>query len=261
MEALRVVVMVMVVSGIWAAWQRNLFPGTWAHTFHTAHTEQRSRLTQARRQLRTVDRDQGRAEKEAAGQVKAEHEKYEQRVDRLEREVGLLQDPGRGTELGRLGGLVLYEHAVAASLEGRLLPLHGLRARFDPGDRVHSLYLTKPDGGGDRAKFPHRPDPTADPQDSVRLFDEEELRDFEVRINEAAAQESAFRAGLAEQQARKREELAEARKDTTGLKAAEHSHAEVREHNRSHPRRKEALADLTAARDRWQDLTGRRPPT
>ncbi|MFJ9530433.1 hypothetical protein [Streptomyces cyaneofuscatus] len=34
-----------------------------------------------------------------------------------------------------------------------------------------------------------------------------------------------------------------------------------REHNRSDPRRKEALADLTAARDRWQDLSGRRSPT
>ncbi|MFJ5741041.1 hypothetical protein [Streptomyces microflavus] len=101
--------------------------------------------------MRAVDKDQRRAEEEATGQVKAEHEKREQRIGGLKREVALLQDPGRGTELGRLGGLVLHEHAVAASLEGLLLPLHGLRVRFDRGDRVHSLYLTKPDGGGDRA--------------------------------------------------------------------------------------------------------------
>ncbi|MFJ5741042.1 hypothetical protein [Streptomyces microflavus] len=81
-----------------------------------------------------------------------------------------------------------------------------------------------------------------------------------MKINEAAAEEKAFRAGLPEQLARKREELAEARKDTTGLKAAEHSHADVRGRNCSDPRRKEALADLTAARSRWQDLTGRWPP-
>lgn len=261
MEAVRVLVLVMVVAGIWAAWMRSVFPGTWAHTFHTAYAGERSLLTQARRRLRAVDKDQRRAEKEAAGRVKAEHEKHEQRIGGLEREVALLQDPGRGAELGRLGGLVLYEHAVAASLEGRLLPLHGLRARFDRGGRVHSLYLTRPDGGGDRAKFPHRPDPAASPQDSVRLFDEEELRDFEVRINEAAAEEKAFRAGLAERLAGKREELAEARKDTTGLTAAEQSHTDVRERHRTDPRRREALADLTAARDRWQDLTGRRPPT
>ncbi|MEV1092202.1 hypothetical protein [Streptomyces microflavus] len=260
MEAVRVLVLMMVAAGIWAAWQRSLFPGTWAHTFHTAHAEERGLLIQARRQLRAVDKDQRQAEKEAAGQVKAEYEKYEQRVGRLEREVALLRDPGRGTELGRLGGLVLYEHAVAASLEGRLLPLHGLRARFDRGDRVHSLYLTKPDGGGDRAKFPHRPDPAASPQDSVRLFDEEEVRDFEMTINEAAAEEKVFRAGLAEQLAGKREELAEARKDTTPLKAAEQSHADVRDRNRTDFRRQEALADLTTARSRWQDLTGRQPP-
>lgn len=260
MQAIRVLALVMVAAGIWAAWQRSLFPGTWAHTFHTAHAEHRSLLTQARRQLRAVDKEHRRAEKEAAGQVKTEHDKHKQRIGSLEREVALLQDPGRGTELAHLGGLILYEHVVAASLEGRLLPLHGLRARFDRGDRVHSLYLTKPDGGGDRAKFPHRPDPAASPQDSVRLFDEEEVRDFEMKINEATAVEKVFRAGLAEQLAGKREELAEARKETTRLAAAEQSHADVRERNRTDRRREEALATLTAARDHWQDLTGRRPP-
>ncbi|MFE7866940.1 hypothetical protein [Streptomyces bacillaris] len=259
-EALRVVVLVMVAAGVWAAWKRSLFPGTWAHTFHTAYAEQRGLLAQARRQLSAIDKDQLRAEKEAAGQVKTEKEKREQHIGRLQREVALLQDPGRGTELGRLGGLVLYEHAVTASMEGRLLPLHGLRARFDRGDRVHSLYLTKPDGGGDRAKFPHRPDPAADPEGSIRLFDEEEVRDFEMKINEAAAEEKAFRVGLAEQLAGKREELAEARKDTTGLSAAEQKQADVRDRNRTDPRREEALANLTAARNHWQDLTGRRPP-
>ncbi len=199
-------------------------------------------------------------EKEAAGQAKAEYERREQHIGRLEREVALQQDPGRGTELGRLGGLVLYEHAVTASLEGRLLPLHGPRARFDRGDRVRSLYLTKPDGGGDRAKFPHRPDPSADPEGSVRLFDEEEVRDFQMKINEAAAEEREFRAGLAEQLAGKREELAEARKDITGLAAAEQKQADVRDRNRTDPRREEAPADLMAVRNQWQALTGRRPP-
>ncbi|MFD4175209.1 hypothetical protein [Streptomyces anulatus] len=259
-EAVRVLLLLTVGAGIWAAWRRSLFPGTWAHTFHTAHAEERAQLTEARRQLRAVDKAQRHAETEAAGQVKEEREKHQQRISRLERKVALLQDPGQGTELGRLGGLVLYEHAVTASPEGRLLPLHRLRARFDRGDRVHSLYLTKPDGGGDRAKFPHRPDPAAGPDESTRLFDEEEVRDFEMKINEAAAQEKTFRAGLADQLAKAREELAEARKDTTRLKAAEQSRADVMDRNRTDPRRKEALADLTAERNAWQDLTGCRPP-
>ncbi|MCW8216525.1 hypothetical protein [Streptomyces griseolus] len=207
-----------------------------------------------------MDKDQRQTEKKAAGHVKAEREKHEQRVRRLEREVAHLQDPGRGAELGRLGGLVLHEHMVTASPEARLLPLNGLRARFDRGDRVHSLYLTKPDGGGDRAKFPHSPDPAEDPENSVRLFDEDEVRDFGMKINEAAGQEKTFRAGLAEQLAGKREELDEARKDTARLKAAEQKQADVSDRNRTCPRRKEALAELTAARNQWQDLTGRRPP-
>ncbi|NEA20664.1 hypothetical protein [Streptomyces halstedii] len=259
-EALRVLVLAMLGAGGWAAWKRSLFPGTWTHTFHRAYDEERALLAQARKELRAVDKDQRQTERKAAGHVKAEREKHEQRVGRLEREVAHLKDPGRGTELGRRGGLVLYEHAVTASLEGRLLPLNGLRARFDRGDRVHSLYLTKPDGGGDRARFPHSPDPAADPETSVRLFDEEEVRDFEMKINEAAAEEKVFRAGLAEQLGEKKEELAEARKDTARLKAAEQNQADVRDRNRTCPRRKEALAQLTAARDQWQDVTGRRPP-
>ncbi|MER7312438.1 MULTISPECIES: hypothetical protein [Streptomyces] len=81
-----------------------------------------------------------------------------------------------------------------------------------------------------------------------------------MKINEAAAQEKTFRAGLAEQLAGKREELDEARKDTARLKAAEQNQADVRDRNRTCPRRKEALAEMTAARNQWQDLTGRRPP-
>ncbi|MET8658622.1 hypothetical protein [Streptomyces griseus] len=66
-------------------------------------------------------------------------------------------------------------------------------------------------------------------------------------------QEKTFQAGLADQLARGREELAEACKDTTRLKAAEQSRADVIDRNRTDPRRKEALADLTPARNAWQD--------
>ncbi|PVD10160.1 hypothetical protein DBP21_00325 [Streptomyces sp. CS147] len=50
------------------------------------------------------------------------------------------------------------------------------------------------------------------------------------------------------------------RMDTGPLQAAEQSRADVMDRIRTHPRRKETLANLTAGRNAWQDLTGRRPP-
>ncbi|WP_237302795.1 hypothetical protein [Streptomyces sp. S063] len=132
-EAVRVLLLLMVGAGIWAAWRRSLFPGTWAHTFHTAYAEERALLTQARSELRAVDKDQRRAYSEADAKVGSVRGEYEQRVGKLKREVALLEDPGRGTERGRLGGLVLYEHAVLIFPEGRQLPLAGLQARVVSG--------------------------------------------------------------------------------------------------------------------------------
>lgn len=48
--------------------------------------------------------------------------------------------------------------------------------------------------------------------------------------------------------------------DTGPLQAAEQSRADVMDRIRTDPRRKEALANLTAERNAWQDLIGRRPP-
>ncbi|MEU6633326.1 hypothetical protein ABZ905_34305 [Streptomyces parvus] len=50
------------------------------------------------------------------------------------------------------------------------------------------------------------------------------------------------------------------RMDTGPLQAAEQSRADVMDRIRTHPRRKETLANLTAGRNAWEDLTGRRPP-
>ncbi|XQE77536.1 hypothetical protein ACN24L_00180 [Streptomyces microflavus] len=104
-------------------------------------------------------------------------------VENLKRQVALLQEQGRGAERGRLGALVLYEHVVVASLGGRELPHAGLHARFDRGGRVHSLYLTKPDcsAGTGRSSLTAET-PAAGPEEGVRLFDEEEVRDLEMKI-------------------------------------------------------------------------------
>ncbi|EGE39439.1 hypothetical protein GTY83_37110 [Streptomyces sp. SID4928] len=259
-EAVRVLLLLMVGAGIWAAWRRSLFPGTWAHTFHAAYAEDRALLTQARSELRAVDKDQRRAYSEADAKVGSVRGEYEQRVGKLKREVTMLEDPGRGTERGRLGGLVLYEHAVLIFPEGRELPLAGLQARVDRSERDLWLYIHPADDSPELVRLPHRRDPATAPDEIVEIFDEGQVRGFEMKINAAAAAEKRFRDGLPAQLAQAREELAEARKDTGPLKTAEQSRADVMDRNRTDPRRKEALANLTAARNEWQDLTGRRPP-
>ncbi|MEU9712631.1 hypothetical protein AB0E21_29090 [Streptomyces sp. NPDC047967] len=259
-EAVRVLLLLMVGAGIWAAWRRSLFPGTWAHTFHTAYVEERALLTQARRELRAVDKEQRRAYSEADAKVGSVRGEYEQRVGKLRREVALLEDPGRGAERGRLGGLVLYEHAVLIVPVGRELPLAGLQARVDRSERDLWLYIHPADDSPELVRLPHRRDPATAPDEIVEIFDEEQVRGFEMKINAAAAAEKRFRHGLPAQLAQAREELAEARKDTGPLQAAEQSRADVMDHIRTDPRRKEALANLAAERNAWQDLTGRRPP-
>ncbi|MDX2407344.1 hypothetical protein NJO91_29990 [Streptomyces microflavus] len=259
-EAVRVLLLLMVGAGIWAAWRRSLFPGTCAHTFHTAYAEERALLTQARRELRAVDKEQRRAYSEAEAKVGSVRGEYEQRVGKPKREVALLEDPDRGAERGRLGGLVLYEHAVLIFSEGRGLPLAGLQARVDRSERDLWLYIHPADDSPELVRLPHRRDPTTAPEEIVEIFDEGQVRGFEMKINAAAAAEERFREGLPAQLAQAREELAEARKDTGPLQAAEQSRADVMDRNRTDPRRKEALANLTAARNDWKNLTGRRPP-
>jgi hypothetical protein len=251
--------LVILGAGVCTLWRRSKFPGTWAHTFHAEYRDERALLAQARRALREVDRDLRQAETEAREQVSSAREERAERIGKLTREVARLREPGRGTELNRLGGLVLYEHAVVASPEGEELPLAGLRARVERSDDLW-MYLTKPDGSGDVAKFPYRRDPATAREENVQLFDELQVRRLEMRMNQAAADEKVFRAGLAMQLAQAQEELAEARKDTGLVDLAQQNLEEPTDRIRTDPRRKEALANLEVARDRWQKLTGRRPP-
>lgn len=119
------------------------------------------------------------------------------KVCALKRAVEDLRDPGLGVRLtGRVGELVLYEHAVVSSDAGTI-PLAGLQARFESGRQTHSIYLTRPDGRMHRAKYPHRPVPAAtDQAENVQFFDEDLERDFAVEIQNAVADENDFRAHL-----------------------------------------------------------------
>lgn len=264
METVRVMLLVLLCGGAGAAWWRSRFPGGWAYAFSTGYARDRADLAGARRALREVDKDAGQAEATVREQLRLERAKHGQRVAELEQKVAHLQEPGLGTHLKQFGELTLHEHAVVAvPSNGRpvpVIPLAGLHVRVESGERIHSLYLTHPEAGVHRATYPYRPAPSADAAQSTQLFDEEQVRDFEVEIQNAAVIENRFRSNLAAQLDQVREELAEARQDTGQLDAARQRLAEMIDRNHNNPRRKEALAELEAARDRWQNLTQRRPP-
>ncbi|MGW9210961.1 hypothetical protein ACWGR4_28730 [Embleya sp. NPDC055664] len=260
MEGVRVVVFVLLGGVAFVVWRRSRYPGGWTFAFGARHAGDREDLARARRELRGVERKSERLEAAARERVASESAEYDRRVDVLKRAVEDLRDPGLGVRLtGRVGELVLHEHAVVSSGAGTI-PLAGLRARFESGRQTHSIYLTRPDGRVYRAKYPHRSVPMAtDEAESGQFFDEDRVRDFAVEIQNAVADENAFRSHLPAWLEQRQEELAGARQDTTSLDAARRHLSRVLAHQSRDPYRKAALVELSEACDRWQELTGHRP--
>ncbi|WP_331773023.1 hypothetical protein OG948_57360 (plasmid) [Embleya sp. NBC_00888] len=82
-----------------------------------------------------MEKKSGKLEAAARERVDAESAEYDRRVDALKRAVEDLRDPGLGVRLtGRVGELVLHEHAVVSSDAGTI-PLAGLQARFASAGR------------------------------------------------------------------------------------------------------------------------------
>ncbi|MGW1997792.1 hypothetical protein [Embleya sp. NPDC001921] len=260
MEGVRAVVFVLLGGVALVVWRRSRYPGGWAFAFDARYADDREDLARARRELRGVQKKSGKLEAAARERVDAESAEYDRRVDALKRAVEDLRDPGLGVRLtGRVGELVLYEHAVVSSGAGTI-PLAGLQARFESGRHTHSVYLTRPDGRVHRAKYPHRPVPAAtDEAERVQFFDEDLVRDFVVEIQNAVADENDFRSHLPAWLEQRREELAEARHDTASLDAARRYLSQVLASQSRDPHRKAALVELSEACDRWQELTGHRP--
>ncbi|MYW04138.1 hypothetical protein [Streptomyces sp. SID3343] len=248
MEGVRVVVFVLLGGVAFVVWRRSRYPGGWAFAFGARYVGDRKDLARARRELRGLEKKSGRLEAAARERVGWESTEYGRRVDALKRAVKDLRDPGLGVRLtGRAGELVLYEHAVVSSGAGTI-PLAGLRARFESGRQAHSIYLTQPDGRVYRAKYPHRPVPTADEAESVQFFEEDRVRDFAVEIKNAVADENDFRSHLPAWLEQRQEEPAEARQDTASLDAARRHLSQVLARQSSDPRRKAALVELSGAR-------------
>ncbi|MFF3457062.1 hypothetical protein ACFYXH_22615 [Streptomyces sp. NPDC002730] len=86
------------------------------------------------------------------------------------------------------------------------------------------------------------------------------MRHFELAIHNAVVAENHFRAQQTASIRTKEAELASARADTGPQEAARRDLAAVRARQDDDQKLTKALAELEAARDRWEGITGRRPP-
>lgn len=248
----------MAVSGIWVLWRRHKYPGGWAFAFSFKYEGERESLAKARNRARDAASRANQAESVARGALTSAQADYERRLHQLEQQITRLRNPGTGERLDGLGELVLFKHLilVTSSTGTRSIPLAGLDARFDTGQRNHSIYLTEATGRVHRAKYPH----FLTVMDDQQEFDEDAVRDFAVAIQNAIADENTFRARVPTQLKKAEKELEDTRADTRAQEAARERLAQVRQRNRQDPHRKAADAELEEALKDWETLTGRIPP-
>ncbi|MGW4890815.1 hypothetical protein ACWEQL_00885 [Kitasatospora sp. NPDC004240] len=240
-------VALVLVAAIGVAWWRRRYPGAWRFAFAGAHSKDRQELDDARGAHRT---GHGRARTELARaetRVKQADQAHHAAVVAAERAVARLRRPGRGGLVAELGEVALYEHVLV--FKDTQMPLAGLAARFELARNSSKMYiyLTRSDG---RVELP---DYTGED------FEEEDVRRFSVRIQNAVADENEFRHNR-EDAIRQAETAADkARADTAAQdKARAHLEAVAARHTDS-AELADLDADLEAARDRWEALTGCRP--
>ncbi|MFE6384618.1 hypothetical protein [Streptomyces roseolus] len=261
-ETERVMVLGLIIcAGVLAgvAWQRYRYPGRWEHTFSRRYADARKAWSDARSAARAWESSKEQAESKARKDVDTAEKAREERLRRLDQRVASLSSPGRGERVEALGELVLFQHVlVVPSPSGtRDIALAGMEVRFEPGQKNHSVYCTDADGHVYRAKYPHV---ASLPESSERLFEEDQVRDFAVTVQNTAAQENIFRARLPRELEQAESKWEEAQADTSEVDAARERLQKVRQRNGIDPRNEKAEARLAQASQDWERLTGRVPP-
>ncbi|MGW4698953.1 hypothetical protein [Streptomyces sp. NPDC004285] len=251
------IVCVGVLAGV--AWQRYRFPGTWAHAFSPVHADARKAWSAARSAARTWARSAAQGEAKASAAVTAAEKARGERLHRLEDRVAALSSPGRGERVAALGELELFQHVLqVVSPSGvRSFALAGLKVRFELGQVNYSVYCADADGHVHRAKYLHRaPVPDSD----AELFNEDQVRDFAVTIENTVARENTFRTRLPRQLKEAESKWEEVRADTSEQDAARQRLQNIRQRNRTDPRHEAVEARVKEAAQEWERLTGRIPP-
>ncbi|MCX5450272.1 hypothetical protein [Streptomyces nigrescens] len=248
MSAIWWLVVVVALGVGWLAWRLAQFPGGWAYAFHEQYRADREALEGARGAVRQLNGTARREVQQAQTAVTRAEKAYRSRISRVEAELQQLRMPSRGDHVDQLGQLVLHEHALLIGDDE--VPLAGLQVRFDLARSTHVsyVYLTpQPDGRERLERF------------AGDEFPEDSVRQFSVRIQNAAVTANQLQA-LRDVDIHKLEaELREAREATEPVETARELLEEMRARHGSDPQLPKARAALDDARDVWQELTGRRP--
>ncbi|MEY2231441.1 hypothetical protein [Streptomyces sp. BF23-19] len=246
-----------VLAGV--AWQLYHYPGGWAYAFSPMHADARKSWWAARSAARAWARSATQGEEQAREAVDSVEKNREERLRRLEQRIASLSIPGRGERVDALGELVLFQHVllVQSASGTRSIALAGMEIRFELGQKNYSVYCTDADGHAYRAKYPHRP---SSPEGGEQLFDEDQVRDFAVTIQNTIAQENLFRARLPRQLKAVESKREEVLADTSELDAARERLQKLRQRNRTDPRGEAVEARVEEASRDWERLTGRVPP-
>ncbi|MEW5655225.1 hypothetical protein ABGT92_07775 [Streptomyces cinereoruber] len=257
MVQLWLIIAVSVVAGV--AWKLYRYPGGWEYAFGLKYEDHRNALAVARGKLRAWTRAMNQSEAAARGGISSVEKSRTKRLHELEQRIAGLRNPGRGDRIDALGELTLFQRVlvVESATGSRSIAVASLDVRFEPGSKNHSVYCTDASGEVYRAKYPHHP-PAPDLEE--QRFDEDQVRDFVVKIQNAIAQENTFRARLPRQLKAAEAEWDETMADTDALDTARERLQQLQQRNRADPRGKAAEAEFTEAALSWKELTGRTPP-
>ncbi|MDX3075538.1 hypothetical protein [Streptomyces sp. MI02-7b] len=239
-------VSVLLLAG--TAWRLHRYPGGWSYAFSGRHDTDRHGLDRERRAVREL---RGRARRELAvaeGRVAQAEQSYRSRISAAERRLRGLRTSGNGALLSALGHLSLHEHVVVISGPGaKVLPLGGVQVQFEHSPMGHHIYLRRPDGVHWESY-------------ATGEHSEDSVRRFSVRIENQVAKENRFLAERAASVKKAEDALKEARADTRPADRARRHLSAVTARQSRDRALDEALTRLETAQDRWQRLTGRRPP-
>ncbi|MGV9266184.1 hypothetical protein ACWDRR_16150 [Kitasatospora sp. NPDC003701] len=244
-----ILVVVLAVAGT-ALWLMLRYPGGWRYAFGAEYAEQRRDLDAARGRLRTLQHEARRERAAARSDVKAVERAHQNRVGRARAHLAGLQSPGRGTLRSSLGdSLRLYDNALEVTADGSTVehPLHEVSLRDEYAREAGRIYVALPSGRQQMVTV------------SLEETPEAEVRTFVVEVFNAAADAKVSKAERQALVPQAEAELRDAIADTAAQEQARLRLTEVVARQKSDPRVPRARGELDAARDQWQQLTGRRP--
>ncbi|EKX65958.1 hypothetical protein PV416_32205 [Streptomyces ipomoeae] len=228
--------------------------GDWRYAFGSEHAEKRRELHEVRLRRRDVERNSRRKIAQAKTRVTGVEQEGRQQVQALERERKELLREVIGEQRGRLGELVLYEHALhfmgttqdgqEVLEEPRLkLPLQGLKAKAVLSGDPSFIRVTWPKGR-QSAEYPRH--------------DKREVESFANQIYTEVLRDAEYRENR-ERQAADIEARIQKIQTETAQRKAERERERDELIKALHPNRRQAEADWTAACAVWQGHTRRRP--